>query len=181
MTTETTLTNAEAALLGLLAEGPAHPWQLQKDVEFRDMRSWTDLSQSTIYKQLRSLESKGFVTSAEEVAEGRLRKVYAITAEGADALTAGLLGMLREPEQPKWRIDLATYNVDRVPVEAAREALREYGAALRERAEGWRALERYLAESGCPAHRMAIARRAVRMIEGELVWLDEFMSELGGR
>jgi hypothetical protein len=33
-----TITSAEAALLGLLTEGDKHPYQIEKDVQFRDMR-----------------------------------------------------------------------------------------------------------------------------------------------
>jgi DNA-binding PadR family transcriptional regulator len=55
MSPEHTLTNSEVALLGLLSEKAKHAYQIGRDVEHRDMRSWTDLSQSTIYRQLTSL------------------------------------------------------------------------------------------------------------------------------
>jgi len=172
------LTNAETALLGLLAEGPAHAWQLQKQVEHRSMRTWTDLSQSTIYKQLGSLEAAGSVVASDEVAEGRLRKVYAITDAGRAALAESLLGLLSDPEFPNQRIDIATYNVDQAPRDDVLRALAEYRAKVVETIEGWRGLEKYLIESGCPRHRLAISRRSIRLCEGDLAWLDEFVAEL---
>lgn len=172
------LTNAETALLGLLAEGPAHAWRLQKEIECRGMRSWTDLSQSTIYKQLRSLEAAGNVVTSDEIADGRLRKVYAITDAGRTALAESIVSLLSEPEFPKQRVDIATYNVDQAPREDVLRALGTYREELVRTIEWWRQLEDYLVEE-CPLHRRAVARRTRMMQEGELAWIDEFTAELG--
>ena len=42
------LNNAQLALLGLLSERPMHAWEIERTAKHRDMRSWTDLSTSTI-------------------------------------------------------------------------------------------------------------------------------------
>lgn len=173
------LSAGEIALLGLLAEGPAHAWQLEKQVEYRDMRSWTDLSTSSIYRQLNSLEAAGRVSATEEIADGRLRKVYTITGEGEAALQRGLLAILEVADIPKERIDLVTYNIDVLPPVDARAALKHYGEQVRDRAKCWGELEAFLIASGCPRHRLAIARRRMAMLEGELRWLDEFIGEVG--
>jgi DNA-binding PadR family transcriptional regulator len=172
------LSNAEVALLGLVCERPKHAWQIEKDVEHRDTRSWTDLSQSTIYKQLRALEAAGLVASAKEVVDGRLRKIYAPTLKGKKVLAARLLELLAEPEHLKWRIDLATYNMDLVEPDDAIAALGSYRAALDKRIEDYRRLEHYLVSSDCPTHRLAVARRPVRLLEGEIRWVDEFVAEM---
>jgi DNA-binding PadR family transcriptional regulator len=71
------ISNAEAALLGLLSEGPMYPYQIEQEVKYRDMRFWNDLSMSSIYKLLDGLERKGLVARANEVSpENRLRKLY---------------------------------------------------------------------------------------------------------
>jgi len=174
------ISDAEVAVLGLLAEKPKHPWQIEKDVEFRDMRSWTDLSASTIYKRLQALERDGMVSSEAEIVEGRARKVYAISDAGRTALAARLLDLLAEPDVVKSRIDIATYNIDLVPARSAIEALRTYRAALESRVSGYRDLEQYLRTSGCPPHRMAVARRPVHLLEAEVRWVDEFIGTLEG-
>jgi DNA-binding PadR family transcriptional regulator len=43
------LSNAEAALLGLLSEQSMYPYQIEKEVRYREMRFWTELSMSSIY------------------------------------------------------------------------------------------------------------------------------------
>lgn len=171
------LTNAETALLGLLAEGPAHAWQLQKEIEGRGMRTWTDLSQSTIYKQLRSLEAAGSIEATDEVVEGRLRKVHRITDAGRAALAESVLALLSEPNYPKQPIDIATYNADCAPRPEVLTALARYREQLLETIEWWMQLDEYL-RANCTAHRAAVARRTVRLAEADLAWLDEFTREL---
>jgi DNA-binding PadR family transcriptional regulator len=172
------LSDADTALLGLLSEEPMHPWQIEKEVRERDMRSWTDLSQSTIYKQLRALETAGFVATREEVVDGRLRRVHALTDPGREALRARLQELLATPQHTKWRVDLATYNVDLLTVGEAAASLAQYRTGLEDNIRGYGELEAFLVASGCPEHRLAIPRRAIRLLEGELRWLDEFATSL---
>jgi DNA-binding PadR family transcriptional regulator len=174
----TPISNAETALLGLLSEEPMHPWQIDKEVQYRDMRSWTDLSQSAIYKQLRSLETAGLVAVREEAAEGRLRKIYSLADAGREALRDRLCELLTEPEHTKWRVDLATYNVDLLAPARALDCLATYRVKLQERLQGYRDLEQFLVDSGCPRHRLAVARRPIHLLEAEIRWADEFVAEL---
>ncbi|MDQ1286732.1 MAG: hypothetical protein QG622_297 [Actinomycetota bacterium] len=169
---------ADVALLGLLAEGPKHPWEITKEVNYREMRTWTDLSQSTIYKQLHALEDRGLVEVREEPVGGRMRRVYSITEAGRRTVSDGVLSLLAIPEYPHWAIDIATYNVDLTDPQEAVAALESYAETLRERADGWGKLEEFLVGSGCPSHRLALSRRARHLIEGELRWLGEFVDEL---
>jgi DNA-binding PadR family transcriptional regulator len=172
------LLDAHVALLGLLSEGEKHAWEIERQVKHRDMRFWTDLSQSSIYKHLRLLESAGYLSSREEASDGRLRRVYMLTSDGRRALQVRLLDLLREPEHVKWRLDLATYNLGLLPVEKAATALKAYRDKLDESIRGYRELDEYLAGSGCAWHRRAVARRPVALLEGELRWVDEFLDEV---
>ena len=172
------LTNSEVALLGLLSEKAKHAYQIERDVEHRDMRSWTDLSQSTIYRQLTSLHRAGLVESAEEVVDGRARKVYSLTDAGLDALRDRLLGLLTDPESPTWRIDLATYNVNLVPAAEAVAALERYREKLQDGIACWEATEEYMSSCSCPTHKLAVVRRPRYLLEAEIRWVDDFVSEL---
>lgn len=173
-----TLSNAETALLGLLCEEPMHPWQIQKVVQHRDMRSWTELSQATIYSQLRSLERAKLVACQTQVGQGRLRKVYAVTPAGRAALKAKVRELLTEPEPKKWRVDLGTYNLDLLPRREALACLRAYRAKLNEGITCYRNLQKYMEGCGCPAPRCAVARRPIYLLQGEIRWVDDFITEL---
>ena len=178
MKPRTALSNAETALLGLLCEGPMHPWQIQKVVQHRDMRSWTELSQATIYSQLRSLERAELVACQTQVGQGRLRKVYAVTSAGRAALKAKVRELLTEPEPKKWRVDLGTYNLDALPRREALACLRAYRAKLEEGIACYRKLIEYMKGCDCPANRCAVAQRPKYLLEGEIRWVEDFIARM---
>lgn len=155
-----------------------HAWEIERTATHRDMRSWTDLSTSTIYKHLGLLADAGYVNSVEEVLDGRLRKIYTVTPEGSAALAERLRQILSEPQTHKWRVDLATYNLALLSPEEAISCLEHYRRKLSQAATGYRALDGYLDGAGCALHRRAVARRPLRLIEGETRWVDEFLDEL---
>ena len=72
---DNSLTLMETALLGLLSEGPMHPYRIEKEVRERKLRSWTDLSMSSVYKLLVKLERRGLVLRQVRKGPGALREV----------------------------------------------------------------------------------------------------------
>lgn len=174
------LSNAEAALLGLLCEEPMYPYQIESQVKYRDMRFWTELSMSSIYKLLRRMEKDGLVTRTNKISpENRLRKLYAASPQGRRALRAKLLTLLSEPEHIRWRIDIATYNCDLLSTDAAQAALKRYCKALKEKVREYQALLKFLKDAGCPSHRFAVATRPVFLLKGEIQWAASYLAQLG--
>jgi DNA-binding PadR family transcriptional regulator len=170
------LSNAEAALLGLLSEEPMHPYQIEQAVTCRDMRFWTDLSMSSIYKLLRKLENQELVTRSNDIShENRLRKVYSISEAGKNALCEKLLQLLTEPEHLRWQIDIGMYNCDLLGKENLLEALETYHRNLGEKIRDYRKLLQFLRNSGCPPHRFAIAVRPVFLLKAEQNWIRTFL------
>jgi DNA-binding PadR family transcriptional regulator len=173
-----TLTNAETALLGLLSEKPAYPYQIEQEVEYRDMRSWTDLSMSTIYKVLRKLEKSGLVISKKEISkENRLRKQYSITGDGKRILKQKLENMMSEPEHMIWQLDLATYNCHLLDKKKIDSSLKKYITALEEHIDCYEKLEKFLKEAGCPNHRLALATRPIYLKKAEIEWAKSFLKQ----
>ena len=181
MTTRRELTNAETALLGLLCEEPMHPWQIEKMVRHRDMRQWTDLSQATIYSQLRSLKRAKLVECRQEVGGGRLRKVYSVTRAGRAVLRGKVRELLSEPEPMKWRVDLGTYNLDLLSGRETSACLKTYRGKLEEGIVCYRKLAAYMEGCGCSKSRCAVARRPIFLLEGEIRWVDDFIAQLRRR
>lgn len=74
-------------LMGVLRRGPAHGYAIiaglreGSDGEF-------DLAEGTIYPALHRLERAGLVVSSVEVAQGRRRRTYALTAGGRKEFAA---------------------------------------------------------------------------------------------
>ncbi len=74
----------EAAVLGLLCEKPQYGYTIEKIIEERGMRHWTDIGFSSIYYVLKRLEHRSLVVSACEHQQDKpARKVYTITLRGS--------------------------------------------------------------------------------------------------
>jgi len=173
------ITSAEAALLGLLTEGPKHPYQIEKDVQFRDMRFWTELSMSAIYKLLRKLEDEEYVSCETEVTEeNRVRKIYSITEQGETAFREKLALLLIEPEHVRWQADIAFYNLDIFDYKMRLAMLRDYRRSLVKKISEYRDLEAFLLDSGCSIYPLSISRRPIYLMEGGIHWLDDFIKEV---
>lgn len=172
------ISNAEAALMGLLSEGSMHPYQIEKEVKFRDMRFWTELSMSSIYKLLRKLEKEKLVIRKDEVTqENRLRKLYTNSKKGKDALLTKLESILSIPDHVKWQIDIATYNCNLLSEEKIQESLEKYKSALLEKKDGYKKLLKFLQDAGCPSYRFEVAKRPVFLIDAEIKWIDSFLKQ----
>lgn len=176
------ISNAEAALLGLLSEEPMYPYQVEQQVKYRDMRFWTELSMSSIYKVLDKLEKKSLVVRTNEVSEeNRLRKLYAISEDGKKALQEKLVTLLSVPEHVRWQVDIGTYNCDLLPRKTVVAALKKYRKELETQVKQYGELEKFLRDSGCPPHRFAIALRPVFLLKGEIEWVDAYLARLDNK
>jgi PadR family transcriptional regulator len=80
-------------LLSVLAAGPAHGYAVISALRQRSEGTF-DLPEGTVYPALHRLEDAGLLSSSWADADGRRRRVYALTTQGAAALTA---------EQGEWR------------------------------------------------------------------------------
>jgi PadR family transcriptional regulator, regulatory protein PadR len=80
-------------LLSALAAGPAHGYAIIATLRARSDGTF-DLPEGTVYPALHRLEDAGLLTSSWSDADGRKRRVYALTAKGAGALAA---------EQTEWK------------------------------------------------------------------------------
>lgn len=84
------------AVLGLLAIGLRYGWQMERFAEATQMRRWTPLGLSTIYKLLKDLAREGAVdTVREPESQGPARAAYALTPAGREAFEAAVAEALR--------------------------------------------------------------------------------------
>ncbi|HWI61463.1 MAG TPA: PadR family transcriptional regulator, partial [Symbiobacteriaceae bacterium] len=79
------MTNAEIAIMTVLAERPCHGYEVEAVIEARGMREWTEVGFSSIYYVLKKLEAQGLVegVAASEGSRGPARITYRVTPAGA--------------------------------------------------------------------------------------------------
>jgi DNA-binding PadR family transcriptional regulator len=174
-----TISNAESALLGLLSEEPMHPYKIEQEVKFRDMRFWTELSMSSIYKLLRKLEKDGLVERENRISpENRLQKLYSISKEGTECLKHKIATLLSSSEHIRWQVDIGIYNCNLLPLKKIRESLNEYRNDLLEKIKGYENLLEFLKDADCPQHRFEVAKRPVYLLKAEIAWVDSYIKNL---
>ena len=83
----------ELLLLTVLAAGPAHGYAVITSLRARSDGTF-DLPEGTVYPALHRLETAALLSSSWASADGRKRRVYALTDKGETALAA---------ERTEWR------------------------------------------------------------------------------
>ena len=171
-------TNAEIAILSLIAESPRHGYEIEQVIEQRGMRDWTEVGFSSIYYLLKKLEGGGFIEARLEKPSGRgpARKVYHVTQAGREIWRAESLRALSEPQNCYPLIQLGLANLPGVPKIEAISALRQYRERLTERDEYVRA--RAEAQRPLPDHVEAMFDFSLTMIEAEREWISKFIKQL---
>ncbi len=155
-----TITNKEAALLNLLSEKPKHAYEIELDIKERDMRYWTEISMSSVYKLLNKLEAQKLLRSSVKLSKKQVaQKVYALTAAGRKAFRDKLLLLLSTWEASKHPLDIGLASLWLLGNEEAIALLAKYGEHLERMLACYAELEKYLKEHQCPPGNVQLATR----------------------
>jgi DNA-binding PadR family transcriptional regulator len=171
-------TNAEIAILSLIAERSRHGYEIEQVIEARGMRDWTEVGFSSIYYLLKKLEGVGLVEARLEDPSGRgpTRKVYHITPTGREVWHAETLRALSEPQSCYPLIQLGLANLPGLPKSEVISALHRYNVHLTERRDYVQA--RREAQLPLRDHVEAMFDLSLTMIEAELGWINNFIRQL---
>ena len=98
-------------VLGLLAERPMHPYEMQRIYHWRGKGEVVNVQRGSLYPVVERLVAAGLVEPVETAREGRRpeRTVYRLTPEGRETAHDWLLDMLSTPrnEYPEFPAALA--------------------------------------------------------------------------
>lgn len=175
-------TKVEVVVLGLLAEGPLHGYDLLERFRSRSMGFWAELSRASAYQVLKRLEREGSVVGkAQQGREGPDRRVYRITKQGRGRLAEGVAEMAAAlvPIDSQAAVALGFAHV--VPATVARAAGDARERSLRDLLDAVRTeLDRTGAERD-PGRAVsaALLRQQEAFVEAELAWLTTYRSALG--
>ena len=78
--------------MSLLAERPMHGYQINQELESRDVRDWADISRPQVYYSVKKLHERKMIKLAKdsEKAGGPERQLYEPTSSGIELLKRGL-------------------------------------------------------------------------------------------
>jgi DNA-binding PadR family transcriptional regulator len=172
------MTNAELAILSLIAEKPQHGYQIEQVIEERGMREWTEVGFSSIYYLLKKLEKNGSIEGRVEQQAGRgpARTVYYITEAGEEAWHTAILEALSTPHLCYTPFLLALGNLPVVSTDEALAALQQYRDSLAERVAHIRG--RLEAQRPLPYFVEAMFDYSLTLVRAELKWIEKFIKQL---
>ena len=171
------MTNAELAVLSLVAEQPRHGYEIEQVIEERGMREWTEVGFSSIYYLLKKLEQKAWAEGRlEEAARGPARKVYQATAAGREAQREALLEALAVPAQCYPPLQLGLANLPGIPPDEAVAALRQYRESLEKRQA--HAQSRWDEQKPLPYFVEAMFDYSITLIEAEKGWIEKLIRRI---
>lgn len=178
------LTLPDLVVLHLLAERPMHGYELNQELERREVRDWAGISRPQVYYSLKKLARSGHLARAAggEERPGPERQVWRISAAGRRALTQALgreeWATQRPPPPFLTWLALSAYAdpADRLRViRRRREFLAAELARERTTLEAIRGDAGPMVEAG-----VLMVQLVIRQWELEIDWLTEVEAKLVG-
>lgn len=173
-------TSLELVVLGLLAQGPMHGYELKKRVSLT-LGPLSAISYGSLYPELRRLQALGFIGEDEQVSEigltRRARISYKITKTGKEKFAT----VLKEAGPEAWNDEnfltyfaffAKTASVVRLQIlQGRRSRLQERVALLESQIDK--------KEKQMDQYTIKLQNRNLNSVESELKWIDELIVNEG--
>lgn len=174
--TEYNLSNAELAILSLIAEQPRHGYELEQIIEERGMRNWTEVAFSSIYFILKGLVRKGLAEAALLPAAGRgpAKKVFSATPAGYQKLHDGIYLAIAIAEHDNQRFLLGLSCLPLLSQPEVEKAFQERMTSLSAKIDEFK-LHPAFTLPGFPSHVRGMFEYTIAVIQAELDWSDRFL------
>jgi len=173
------ISNREAAILGMLCESPRYGYELEKIIEDRGMRNWTEIGFSSIYYVLKRLEKRALIESKIVGLAGKpSRRVYTVTKEGMKAIKEKIKALLSKNQKLISPFDLGIAYLDLLKSEEILECLNLYLKSTDERLSFLQDSIRRMKESGAPNRVIALFDRPLAHMKTEKLWVEGFMKKI---
>lgn len=112
-------------VLGMLKQKPLSAYDIQKQVEYRNISRWVKISTPSVYKKVLRLEEEGYIRGAV-VKEGNMPEkiVYALTKSGEQAFERLMCEISEEPIRIFLDFNAVMVNLESLPAEKQAQCLR---------------------------------------------------------
>lgn len=172
------MTDAELAILSIIAEAPITGYNIQSVIDKRDLRAWTMIGVESVYYVIDKLERQGLIEPAKKAHRSNPRnQQYRITSAGIGVLQTAVTDMLSSPRLAPTSFDIGLANLNVLKTEQARHALYGYRAGLEQRLESISRRLRHLMEKTTPPfHIIAMFEHQLMLIDAEMQWFDKWFT-----
>lgn len=172
------LTNAELALMTLLAEKPMHGYEIEQLIEKRGMREWTQIGFSSIYYLLEKLNKSGLLSRQGKASKlgGPVRKIFELTEKGYAAWKAAITTALAHPASINSPFQIALSALPLLDKDLIRFSLENHARELRLADE--KLTEKLSSYAPAPPpHVRAMFNLSKKQITATTQWIDEYLEE----
>jgi len=172
------MTDAELAVLSIIAEGPIYGYDVQTVIAQRGLRAWTNIGVSSLYYVLEKLERQGLIESqgASEVKDAT-RRQYRITPAGFGVLQTAVADLLSTPRETASGFELGLANLYVLRPSQIRTTLVTYEQELVSRLAQTRERWQQLNVAQAPFNVDAMFGHHVALLKAELEWVRQFIEE----
>lgn len=179
------ITTPDLLILSLLAERPMHGYQVNLELERRNVREWAAISRPQIYYSLEKLAGAGLIRAgeSEDPAAGPDRRVFETTAKGRQALSEALEAedWTTQRDRPAFLTWVALSWQAR-PGVFKKQIARRLAFLKKEIAREKETLDSILAEVGHPYHEAVwMVTLMIEQFRTELKWLRKVQRDLPRR
>ena len=160
-------------VLGMLKKEPMGAYDMQKQVEYRNISKWVKISTPSVYKKAIQLEEKGFIKGTA-IKEGKMpeKVVYSLTEAGEKEFERLMLEISAKPIHIILDFNAVIVNLDSLPPEIRKSCVADIEKNVR-------ALKTYLKENisekenlpEIPETGMAVLRQQLILAEAIEKWI----------
>ena len=170
------MSSIDLILLGLAHDRPVSAYEMQKQVEYRNLGKWVRISTPSIYKKVLKLEAQGYLEKRIE-REGRMpeKAVYSITPKGLERFTELMREGANEAVEVLFDFNAVVANLNKLPpdeaiklIDAIRGGIRESLAFM----DGVRPEKSHIPLTG-----RAVLDQQIRVLQTLSLWADGFREE----
>jgi len=165
------MTDAELALLSILAEGPIEIHQLQTIIEQRGLRAWTDLGVASLTYVLDRLAQQGLAQHDGPAARPAQRR-WRLTPAGLGVLKTAVADLLSSPRDTYSSFELGLANLNVLRPAQVRALFAAYQQALAARLAQARERRQQIGGEQAPFQIDALFGHRIALLEAELAWMQ---------
>jgi DNA-binding PadR family transcriptional regulator len=168
------LTPAELTVLGLIVEEPRHGYDLERVIEARGVRRWTDIGFSSIYYLLAKLERRQLIAADEGRPAAKARRVFHATAEGRRIAAEQALSFIEDARPVPHPMLVGLANLALLDGPRYVEALRARLTEVEQRLHAVDAAQRsQQAQATLPPAAREVFSYSLSLLEAERSWLAQ--------
>ncbi len=174
------MSTIDLILLGSLYQSPKSAYELQKQIEARNLARWIKIGSFTVYKKVVQFESKGYVTS-EVVKNGNMpeKTVYTITQEGEKTFKSLMTKFSAVETRVFLDFNAVIVNLALLDAEEVGECIANIRSSIQN--TKMQVSESLLSHEDIPLYGRTILEQQALLLEGLEKWEEKFERQLSGK